>query len=116
MTMFEAVHPLESGAFRCKSRRERRPGLPRESPFVFYPRYLGESAVKAWRYWSVYRRSRTMLKAVLAAPERWTYTDLSIAPPQTDEFDNLDLYHATSGGEAALARMRRDDALRARAH
>jgi len=57
-----------------------------------------------------------MLKAVLAAPERWTYTDLSIAPPQTDEFDNLDLYHATSGGEAALARMRRDDALRARAH
>ena len=116
MTMFEAVHPLEGGAFRRKSRRERRYGLAPENPVVFYPRCLLEIVVKAWGYWSVYRRSRAMLKAVLAAPERWTYTDLSITPPQTDEFDNLDLYHATSGGEAALARMRRDDALREKAH
>ncbi len=116
MTMFEAVHPLEGGAFRRKSRRERRYGLAPENPVVFYPRCLLEIVVKAWGYWLVYRRSRTMLKAVLAAPERWTYTDLSIAPPQTDEFDNLDLYHATSGGEAALARMRRDDALREKTH
>ncbi len=116
MTMFEAVHPLEGGAFRRKSRRERRYGLAPENPVVFYPRCLFEIVVKAWGYWSVYRRSRTMLKAVLAAPDRWTYTDLSIAPPHTDEFDNLDLYHATSGGEAALARMRRDDALREKAH
>jgi hypothetical protein len=113
---FEGVHPLESGAFRCKSRRERRPGLPRENPFVFYPRYLGETAVKAWRYWSIYRRSQLALKAVLAAPDRTTYTDVSTAPPEADEFDNLDLYHATSGGEAALARKRRDDALREKVH
>ena len=43
MTMFEAVHPLEDGAFRRKSRRERRHGLPLVSPFVFYPRYIGVS-------------------------------------------------------------------------
>ena len=49
----------------------------------------------------------------MAAPDRWTYTDLAIAPPLADEFDTLDLYHATSGGEAALARKRRDDAIRA---
>jgi hypothetical protein len=36
MTMFEGVHPLEGGAFRRKSRRDRRYGLPLESPFVFY--------------------------------------------------------------------------------
>jgi hypothetical protein len=53
---------------------------------------------------------------VLAAPDRTTYTDVSTAPPEADEFDNLDLYHATSGGETALARMRRDDALREKAH
>ena len=52
------------------------------------------------------------LKEVMTAPDRWTYTDLAIAPPQEDEFDTLDLYHATSGGEAALARKRRDDAIR----
>jgi hypothetical protein len=57
-----------------------------------------------------------MLDEALAAPDRWTYSDLAIAPPQADEFDALDLYHATSGGEAALARKRRDDVIRAAAH
>ena len=60
--------------------------------------------------------SRPSLDEVLAAPDRWTYTDLAIAPPQGDEFETLDLYHATSGGEAALARKRRDDAIRGSAH
>ena len=112
MTMFEAVHPLEGGAFRRKSRRERRYGQAPENPVVFYTRCLRDIVLKAWGYWSVYRRSGAMLKAVLAAPDRWSYTDLSILPPQADEFDSLDLYRATSGGEAALARKRRDDVLR----
>ena len=112
MTMFEAVHPLEGGAFRRKSRRDRRYGLPTESPFVFYPRYACEIAGKARGYWSVYRQARKILKDVLAAPDRWTYSDLSIAPPDEDEFERLDLYHATAGGEGALARKRREDALR----
>jgi Radical SAM superfamily len=113
MTMFEGVRPLEGGAFRRKSRRDRRYGLPLESPFVFYPRCAGEIARKARGYWSVYRQARAILKEVLAAPDRWTYSDLAIAPPRNDEFDRLDLYHATAGGEGALARKRREDALRA---
>ena len=63
----------------------------------------------------VYRRFKSILQEVQAAPDRWTYTDIAIAPPQADEFEALDLYHATSGGEAALARMRRDQAIRAAA-
>ena len=114
MTMFEAVHPLEGGAFRRKSRRDRRHGLPLESPLVFYPRYAGETVSKARQYWSVYRKARAILKEVLAAPDRWTYSDLAIAQPGDDEFDRLDLYHATAGGEGALSRKRRDDRVRAR--
>jgi len=112
MTMFEGVHPLEGGAFRRKSRRDRRHGLLLESPLVFYPRYAGETVSKARLYWSVYRQARAILKEVLAAPDRWTYSDLAIAQPSNDEFDRLDLYHATAGGEAALARKRREDRLR----
>ena len=115
MTMFEGVHPLEGGAFRRKTRRERRHGLPRESPLTFYSHALAEIVVKAARYWSVYRRARAILKETLAAADRWAYTDLSIAPPQEDEFEQLDLYNLTDGGVAALARRRRDDALRAKA-
>jgi hypothetical protein len=114
--MYEGVHPLEAGAFRLKFRTDRRLSLKRESPLVFYPRYLAEILVKLWRYGRVYWRMRAKLKEIEAAPDRWTYTDLAIAPPAADEFEALDLYHATAGGEAALARKRRDEAIRAGAH
>jgi hypothetical protein len=116
MVFHERVHPLEGGAFRQKYRRDRRHGLPLESPFAFYRRYLGEIVVKAWHYWCEYRTARAMLNDVLSAPDRATYTDLAITPPQENELETLDLYHATSGGEAALARKYRDDAIRSGTH
>jgi hypothetical protein len=114
MILFEAVHPLEGGAFRLKFRRDRRHGMPIENRFVFYPRYFAETVVKACRYLSVYRGAMRTLKEVLKAPDRWSYTDLAIAPPREDELDALDLYNVTSGGEAAVARVRQEDAARAR--
>jgi len=38
----ENVHPLQGGYFRRKLRRERRAGLPRENPLVFYVRRVRE--------------------------------------------------------------------------
>jgi hypothetical protein len=108
----EGVHPLEGGAFRLKYRRDRRHGLRRESPFVFYPRYWGGIAVKAWKYSRFFLSTRRILKEVLNAPDRWTYTDLAIAPPKADEFEQLSLYHETTGGEAALARKKLGDSIR----
>ena len=113
MIDYENVHPLEGGAFRRKSRLDRRSTLPIESPLAFYPRYWTETLRKVAGYWSFYRRSKATLKEVLAAPDRMTYTDTAIAPPRSDEFETLDLYHVTSGGEAALARKRRDEVIRA---
>ena len=48
--LFEGVHPLEGGAFRLKYRRDRRAGMKRENPLLFYPRYWGGIAVKAVQY------------------------------------------------------------------
>ena len=114
--LYEGVHPLESGAFRLKYRRDRRRGMKRESPLFFYPRYWGGIAVKAVQYARVYLRCKAMLKKALAAPDRWTYSDLAISAPKADEFETLDIYHATTGGEAALKRKKRDDDIRARTH
>ncbi|MBV9287914.1 MAG: radical SAM protein [Hyphomicrobiales bacterium] len=108
----EDVHPLEGGAFRLKYRRDRRHGLPLESPFVFYPRYWGSIAVKAWRYARFFLNTKRILDQVLNAPDRWTYSDTAIAPAKEDEFESLALYHATTGGEAALARKRLGDSIR----
>jgi Radical SAM superfamily len=113
---YEGVHPLEGGVLRLKFHRDRRPNLKRENAFLFYARYGYESAVKLWHSLVVYRECKAILRDVLAASDRWTYTDLAIATPQADEFDMLDLYHATSGGEAALARKRRGDAIREAVH
>ena len=115
MTLYEAVHPLEGGAFRMKFRRDRRHGMPLESRFVFYLRYAAETVAKARGYLAVYRDAKHTLRQVLRAPDRWSYTDLAIAPPRDDELDTLDLYHATSGGDAAVARVRREAAARERA-
>jgi len=116
MILFEGVHPLEGGAFRLKFRRDRRFGTKIESPLIFYPRYGWETLKKVWGYLRVYRELRAVLNEALAAPDRWAYTDIAIAPPQQDEFERLSLYHETTGGEAALARKRRDDAIRSSGH
>jgi hypothetical protein len=107
------VHPLEGGALRRKGRRERRPGLPRKSILSFYPRIAIETAVKAGHYAAVIAQVQKILKETLAAPDHRAYSDVAIAPPEADEFDNLNLYRLTQGGEAAVARKRRDDLLRA---
>jgi hypothetical protein len=112
VSSFEGVHPLEGGAFRRKFRRDRRSGMRRENPLMFYPRYWGETAVKLWRYWAVYRECKAILDEVMAAPDRWTYSDTAIAPPQDNEFESLDLYKETAGAAGALARKQRSDAIR----
>jgi hypothetical protein len=114
VALFEGVHPLEGGAFRLKFRRDRRHGMPLENPVVFYALYAAETAMKAWHYLAVYCAEKRTLRQVLRAPDRWTYTDLAITPPREDELDSLDLYHATSGGEAAVARVRQEAEARAR--
>src|SRR6266481_4115072 len=40
----EKTHPLEGGFLRRKSRRDRRPGYPIEPAWIFYPRYVLETA------------------------------------------------------------------------
>jgi len=116
MIPLENVHPLEGGVFRLKFRRDRRSDLPIESPFVFYLRLLKELAVKGRAYWSVYRRFNAIRREVAAAPDRWSYSDVAIAPLRENELESLDLFHGTRGGEDALARRRRDDAIRATGH
>ena len=109
----EDVHPLESGIFRLKFRRDRRHGMKRENPLIFYPRYLGETLVKLSQYWLANKRIRKVLDEIMEAPDRGSYSDIAITPSQENEFDALELFQATRGGEAAVARKRRDQSTRA---
>ena len=79
---FENVHPLQSGVFRFKVRCTRRPGLPRETPFLFYPR-------RAWEIVSTYARGalyylwlRRVRRRIERDPNADAYTDLAVAAPE----------------------------------
>ncbi len=91
MVALEKIDPLEGGYLRRKYRRERRPTLPMESPWVFYPRYVSDLFYKhvklaqlVWRY----GRLRRKLKRDPAAR---TYTDVALTPFVEDEFDSLEM-------------------------
>jgi radical SAM superfamily enzyme YgiQ (UPF0313 family) len=112
MYKVEHLHPLEGGLFRLKYRKDRRGGMPIEHPLVFYPKYAAEVAKKAsgyaWMIWNAYR----LLRRVERDQKRVPYSDLAITPSEENELDTLAIFHETSGGEAAVAKKRREDDLR----
>ena len=112
MIPLEGLHPLEGGMIRMKFRRDRRPGLPIENPLVFYPKLLRENVRKLRGYWSTWRLFTRIKNEVKADPDKASYTDISLTPLRENENEALDLFHSTRGGEAALGRKRRSDAIR----
>ncbi|MEM7190796.1 MAG: radical SAM protein [Pseudomonadota bacterium] len=96
------IYSLDGGMIRIKSRRERRPGLPRESWLRFYPSYWWQMfsltarlLLLRWYYLRLTRRLWT-------DPARHEYRDTAITPPEASEFDELDLFKQTRGGEDAV--------------
>lgn len=114
MYCIEDVHPLEGGIIRRKYRRDRRPTMKIESPFVFYPRMAVEVATKIFKYVRGLHRGMAIVRKVLKDPNRRSYTDLAITPPSDDELEQLAMYKETAGGTAAVAKKHRDDESRAK--
>nr|WP_249167281.1 radical SAM protein [Bradyrhizobium sp. JYMT SZCCT0428] len=91
----EHVHPLEGGALRLKSRHERRPHLPVEPAWLFYPRYFAETAVKALRWATLAVRLERLARKVKNDPQRLEYMDQALMPV-VNEVENLELYKTRS--------------------
>ena len=101
----EGIHPLEGGIFRRKYRRDRRPGMRRENPIVFYARYGAEIVSKLARYGALYWRYRRILARVERTPD--TGLDIAMQPAQDGDLDALELFNATAGARAAADKQRR---------
>lgn len=104
----ENLHPLETGYFRIKTRRDRRSGMALESPLVFYPKWLFGVAASHVRIallalkWSRYRARIKKAPDVARA-----YMDTALAPVNDDELDELEMFIHTDGGQDAVQRARR---------
>ncbi|NKB19276.1 MAG: radical SAM protein [Alphaproteobacteria bacterium] len=105
----EDLHPLEGGYFRRKYRRDRRPGLKRENPLIFYPRYGFEIVYKHLYLFALvirYGAFRQLLKWDKSAKD---YTDLSLTPVDDDEYNELEMFAVTDSAKAAVDKMRVKD-------
>jgi Radical SAM superfamily len=97
----EGVHPLQGGLLRRKYRRDRRPGMPKEPIWSFYPRF-------AWDFVSKYSRAVRLLvwlamfaRKLRRDPNRHAYTDQAMAPVSEEETATLELFtHNAAAREA----------------
>jgi hypothetical protein len=99
----EKVHPLQGGLLRRKYRRDRRPGMPIERVWSFYPKY-------AWDFVSKYSRAVRLLLCLHATnrrfqkdPNRYAYTDLAMSPVTDDETEKLALFTHSDAARQAVA-------------
>ena len=105
MVGLENVHPLQSGVLRLKHPSERRPDLPRESLWVFWPRFM-------WHTLRTHAISVHMvmllllwMRAIKRDPKARSYTDLALTPVHDDDDTTLDLLTKTTGARAAVAHI-----------
>jgi hypothetical protein len=103
----EGVHPLQAGIFRRKHRRDRRPGLKRESPLLFYPRYGCESLARHGRLLGLFLRYRYLRWKVESDPRGAGYRDLALQPVAAGETKALEIFSATESAVQAVEMTRK---------
>ena len=97
----EKVSPLQGGIFRLKFRRDRRPGMPIESMWTFYPRYGWEIVSKHARLFAHLARLQALRLRIRRDPNRHTYMDDALMPVVDSETQMLELFtHSASAREA----------------
>ena len=95
----EDVHPVEGGLLRITDRVSRRPTLPMEPVWKFYPKYFTEAVVKTVRWASLYLRLRVIYLGIKKDPKRYEYTDLAITPVTDDEIETHEMFHTEAGAQ-----------------
>jgi len=102
----EGIHPLEGGFLRLKSRRDRRSGLPRVSPLLFYPTFAAGLLWKQIRWAHLYLRLYRVYSKLKRDPRRLEYTDLALTPVTDEEVETREMFQS-AGAQAYVASIQR---------
>ncbi|MCJ7529027.1 MAG: hypothetical protein MUO37_13195, partial [Methyloceanibacter sp.] len=103
----EGLHPLQWGIFRIKHRRDRRSGLPIESPIPFYARYAADIARKVTMVAKRWRHLTRILNKVEADPNARLYMDEALTAVADEDSEHMDLYTQNVAARTAVERERR---------
>jgi radical SAM superfamily enzyme YgiQ (UPF0313 family) len=105
MVALEKIDPLEGGYLRRKYRKDRRPTLPVESAWSFYPRYVFDLLSKhvklaalIWRYGGFRRRLKRDPNAV-------NYTDIALTPVDEERSDEMELVAMGAGTKSQVVNI-----------
>ncbi len=103
----ENVHPLQGGILRLKHPSERRPGLPFENAWSFWPRFGWETLAKHVILIGATVRLLIWQTAIKYGPGAHNYMDQALTPVGDDEDETLDLLTKTTGARAAVAHVKK---------
>jgi hypothetical protein len=98
MVALEKIDPLEGGYLRRKYRKDRRPTLPVESPWAFYPRYVFDLLYKHIKLAALVLRYGGFRRRLKRDPEARNYSDIALTPVDEDRSDEMEL--VAMGGAA----------------
>jgi hypothetical protein len=107
----EGIHPLEGGFLRLRFRRDRRPELPRQSPLVFYPKFMAELVARQIRWAHLYLRLYRRYSKLKKDPRRLEYMDLAITPVTDDEIETREMFQ-TAAARNYVVKIQRAEKLR----
>jgi hypothetical protein len=98
----ENIHPLQGGLLRRKYRLDRRPGMPTEPVWSFYPALVGNFLWKLSRSVRLLAWLHVNNQRFKKSPDRYTYTDQALAPVTDDESETLDLLTHSEAARQAV--------------
>ena len=104
--VLEKVHPYQGGYLRLKFRKDRRPCLPIESAFAFYPRYAIDLLHKLFRIGQAVWRYRPFAVKLRRDPAARNYTDVALTPVADGEFDSFEMFTANDAAKSAVMKTR----------
>lgn len=102
----ENIHPLQTGLFRLRHPSERRPGLPRENPFVFWPRFVWQTLNKNALIIGKIVHLALVARRLSRQDGAMQYMDQALTPVADDDDQSLDLLTKTTGGTSAVAHLK----------
>ena len=101
------MHPLQGGILRLRHPSERRPGLPRQSAWIFWPRFVWSTLRKHAIMAGTLARLLAWAIVIKRDPRAAAYMDQALTPVGEDDDESLELLTKTTGGRAAVAHVRK---------
>ena len=110
-TAIEGVHPLQGGVVRLRFRTDRRPGMPVESFFAFWPKTVWRGFANNGRLFVHWLKLERMRRSIHRDPSRHAYMDAALAPVADDEEERLEIFTHNEGARHAVEHARKVAAL-----